>query len=264
MRQRSVIRVMGATAFLVTPIAASAQALSCSIPNQIERPHPELPSASQPQRQLPIGGYTLALTWTPEYCHGHAREGRNALECGGGNRFGFALHGLWPDGIGRDWPQYCRSTPLLAPATIRANLCATPSAQLLQHEWAKHGTCLPGLNPDSYFKRSTGMYAALRYPDMDALSREQGLTVGRLAAAIASGNPAVPASAIRVTVNQRGWLDEMWLCLDKGFAYVRCRADSGGSSAATSLKIWRGGTRRPGFSPRSSRYPGNAGRDGAE
>lgn len=252
-----------AAILLMAPAAANAQALSCSIPAQIERPRPELPSASQPRRQLPIGGYTLALTWTPEYCHGHAREDGNTIECGGGNRFGFALHGLWPDGVGKDWPQYCRSTPLLSPATIRTNLCATPSAQLLQHEWAKHGTCLPEANPDSYFKRSTAMYATLRYPDMDALSRERGLTVARLVAALSAANPALPASAIRVTVNRHGWLDELWLCLDKRFTYARCRADSGGVSAATSLKIWRGGPARSGFSPRPSRFWGNAGRDGA-
>ena len=118
MRQRSWIGI--ALAAAVLPGAATAQALSCALPAQVERPHPELPSASQPQRQLPIGGYTLALTWNPEYCHGKAREGGSSTECGGGNRFGFTLHGLWPDGVGRDWPQFCKSTPLLSPATIRA------------------------------------------------------------------------------------------------------------------------------------------------
>jgi ribonuclease T2 len=248
---------------LALPTAAGAQALSCAIPGQVERPHPELPSASQPQRQLPIGGYTLALTWSPEYCHGHAREGASEMECGAGNRFGFTLHGLWPDGVGRDWPQYCRTTPLLSPATIRANLCATPSAQLLQHEWAKHGTCMAGLDPDSYFRRSTGLYAKLRYPDMDALSRDRGLTVGRLAAALAATNPGLPASAIRVTVNPRGWLDELWLCLDRRFAWERCRADSGGAAAGATVKVWRGGPARTGFSPRSLRWRGNAYRGGA-
>ena len=253
---------IGITALaLALPATAGAQALSCTVPAQVERPHPELPSASQPQRQLPIGGYTLALTWNPEYCHDRARGGTNS-ECGGGNRFGFTLHGLWPDGIGRDWPQYCRSTPLLSPATIRANLCATPSAQLLQHEWAKHGTCMAGLDPDAYFHRSTGLYAKLRYPDMDALSRERGLTVSRLADALAAVNPGLPANAVRVTLNARGWLDELWLCLDRRFAYERCRPDSGGAPVGASLKIWRGREARSGFSERSSRWRGSAYRGG--
>lgn len=222
------------------PGIAAAQAYSCSIPSQVARPHPELPSAEQPRRLLPIGGYTLALTWAPEYCHGHARDASAAVECGGGNRFGFTLHGLWPDGVGRDWPQYCQATPMLPPAVIRQNLCATPSAQLLQHEWAKHGTCMAGETPASYFRRSTALYRQLRYPDMDALSRRPTLTVGALAQAFAAANPGMDADMVRVTVNKRGWLDELWLCLDRSVRYARCRADSGGAPAGTTVQVWRG------------------------
>lgn len=260
-RTRGMMVGLASAAGMAMPLAAGAQALSCAIPAQVGRPHPELATPAQPQRLLPIGGYTLALTWVPEYCHGHARDGDSSIECGGGNRFGFSLHGLWPDGIGKEWPQYCHTTPLLAPATIRTNLCSTPSAQLLQHEWAKHGTCMAGLDADGYFKRSTGLYAALRFPDMDALSRTSGLTVDRLAVAIAAANPGLPAEAIRVTINQRGWLDELWLCLDKRFAYARCHADSGGAPTGTTLKIWRGGGSTASVSSRSSRYRGSAGRD---
>ena len=221
------------------PGAAQAQATSCTPPAQVERPHDELASAEQPQRLLPIGGYTLALTWAPEYCHGQGGERQSsAFECGGSARFGFVLHGLWPDGVGKDWPQYCKTTALLPPPVIRANLCATPSAQLLQHEWAKHGTCVPGTTPQSYFARSTGLYHALRFPDMGPLSR--GRTTARaLATAFAPANRGLPAEAIRVTINRQGWLDELWLCLDKSLRYTRCRADSGGVPANTSLKVQR-------------------------
>ena len=44
---------------------ASAQSYSCAVPGTIQRPKPDLPSASQPRRVLPIGGYTLAVTWAP-------------------------------------------------------------------------------------------------------------------------------------------------------------------------------------------------------
>ena len=116
-------------------------------------------------------------------------------------------------------------------------LCSTPSAQLIQHEWAKHGTCM-GTTPAAYFARSSAMYAKLRYPDMDALSRRP-LTVGQFAAAFARSNPGIPASAIRVTA-KGGWLDELWLCLDRRFAYERCKANTGGLPGNARLKIWRG------------------------
>jgi ribonuclease T2 len=188
---------------------------------------------------LPIGGYTLALTWSPQYCRTHARDPRARFQCGSGNRFGFTLHGLWPDGVGRTWPQYCAATGLLPPRVIRANLCATPSAQLLQHEWAKHGTCIPGATPQRYFAQATALYERLRYPDLDALSRAP-LTVGGLARAMAAANPGLPAEAVRVTTTRQGWLDEVWLCLDTRLQYVRCRSDIGGARGTAAVKIWRG------------------------
>ena len=237
-------RLAAAAALLLAPALAKAQALQCAIPARVPPIHPELPSADQPARVLPIGGYTLAISWSPEYCHDHGRDPQAAQQCGRGSRFGFTLHGLWPDGIGPQWPQYCRAAPLLPAAVIRPQLCATPSAQLVQHEWAKHGTCMAGETPASYFARSTGLYHRLRYPDMDALSRQPALSVGMLAAAFARANPGIDASMLRVTANARGWLDEVWLCLDKRLAHTRCRANSGGLSADSVLQIWRG-SRQP-------------------
>lgn len=231
-------RFLLGAALAFAPAAAEAQSYRCAIPGGISRPRPDLPSASTPKRVLPIGGYTLALTWAPQYCHEHSHDRSARFECGSGNRFGFTLHGLWPDGEGKDWPQYCAATGILPLATIRRNLCATPSAQLIQHEWAKHGSCM-GTTPAAYFQRSTGLYAKLRYPDMDALSRRP-LTAAGLANEVSRANPGLPANAIRVTATKTGWLDELWLCLDKQFGYGRCAANSGGLKGDDPVKVWRG------------------------
>jgi ribonuclease T2 len=233
------VRSIPAAAMLIAvPVTAQAQTYKCSVPASLPRPHPEQATASEPQRILPIGGYTLAITWVPQYCHTNARKPFAEMECGSGNRFGFTLHGLWPDGVGKEWPQYCKSAALLPQPLIEQHVCTTPSAQLLQHEWAKHGTCM-GTTPAAYFERSTGLYAKLHYPDMDGLSRKP-LTAGGFAAAMAAANPGLPANAIRVTANKQGWLDELWLCLDKKFAYARCATGSGGLDGKAALKIWRG------------------------
>ncbi len=172
-------RFIAAAAALALPVAARAQAYQCSTPASVDRPRPDLPSERQPQRRLLVGSYTLAITWAPQYCRDNGSDASARFQCRGGNRFGFTLHGLWPDGMGDQWPQYCKATPLLPRAVVQRNICATPSAQLLQHEWAKHGTCMAGYRPDTYFARSTGLYGKLRYPDMDALSRAP-LTAGDL------------------------------------------------------------------------------------
>ena len=192
-------------------------------------------SAAAPR--LPIGSYTLAITWGPQFCR-TARDPSARYQCASGNRFGFTLHGLWPDGVGKEWPQYCGAAQLLDRKTIAANFCATPSAQLLQHEWAKHGTCMSA-SPPEYFAKSRRLYDALRYPDMMALSRRP-LTAGQLAGALAAANPGLRANMMRITVKKGGWLDEVWLCLDKALRYRACPAHQGGVSPTARIRIWRG------------------------
>jgi ribonuclease T2 len=233
-------RLTFATAAMVLPAMAHAQAYQCSTPATVERVRPDLPSDSQPKRIVPIGSYTLAISWTPQYCRDNGDRAGAQFQCGTGNRFGFTLHGLWPDGVGKDWPQYCRAAEFVPPPVIRAHLCTTPSAQLLQHEWAKHGTCMPGYRPATYFNQSARLYGKLRYPDMDALSRAP-LTAGRFAVAMAAANPGLKADMMRVTANKQGWLDEVWICLDRRFRYRRCPVHQGGLSPSAALQIWRGG-----------------------
>jgi ribonuclease T2 len=233
------IRLVIAAAALLAPGIAGAQTYSCSAPTGILTVHPDLPSAEQPARDIPIGSYTLAITWAPQYCRDNAGRPGSAVQCGGGNRFGFTLHGLWPDGVGKTWPQYCKAAGIVPQPVLRKHLCATPSAQLMQHEWAKHGTCMPGYRPAKFFAQSGALYARLRYPDMDALSRAP-LTAGRFADAMARANPGLGAQIMRITATRQGWLDEVWICLDRRFRYRRCPVHQGGLAPAATLKIWRG------------------------
>ncbi|MFZ3483378.1 ribonuclease T2 family protein [Sphingomonas sp. 3-13AW] len=237
------IRLWQSAAMLLAaalPGTALAQSTQCSVPSVLPRPRPDLPTPQQPRRDIPIASYTLALTWSPQYCR--EKGGRDdSFQCGQGNRFGFTLHGLWPDGSGKTWPQYCKPVALLPQAVVRKHLCSTPSVQLLQHEYAKHGSCM-GVTPATYFARSEALYRKLRFPDMDALSRRRGLTAGQLAQAIARVNPGISANMMRVTATRQGWLDEVWLCLDKRLRTRACPAHQGGLAASAPLKIWRGGS----------------------
>lgn len=232
-------KILIGLALLAAPQLASAQTLQCTAPSGPQSIRPDLPSASQPTRVLPIGSYTLAISWSPQYCRDP--KGDSSVQCGSGNRFGFTLHGLWPDGTGKDWPQYCRPTAILPQAVVRRHICATPSAQLLQHEWAKHGTCMAGYSPARYFQQSNALYYRLRYPDMMALSRRDDLTAGDLATAFATANRGMTADMMRVTATRAGWLDEIWICLNKAFRPTRCPVHQGGLAPNAPLKIWRGG-----------------------
>ena len=232
------IRAAAAVTLLASPSVAGAQAYSCPVPAGALPVRPDVAGSGQPRRLRPIGGYTLAISWSPNLCRTRGDDPATRFQCRDG-RFGWTLHGLWPDGVDAEWPQYCRPAQLLPPRVFRAGLCATPSAQLMQHEWAKHGTCMTGETPASYFRRSNALYGRLRYPDMDALSRQGRLTAGALAAAMAGVNPGLGADMMRVTADRGGWLDEVWLCLDTRFRYRRCPAHQGGLARTAMLRIWR-------------------------
>jgi ribonuclease T2 len=258
-------------AALTLPGTAFAQAAQCNAPASFPRPGAELPDAGQPQRLVPVGGYTLALSWSPEYCAAPAN--RSDYQCTGRNgRFGFVLHGLWPDGRGKDWPQYCRAAQLLPTEVIRQNLCTTPSPQLLQHEWAKHGTCMT-TRPEQYFNASRTLYRDIRYPDMTALATRPTLTVGAFTSAFVAQNPGLRAEMVRVQLNRKGWLEELWLCMDRNVAYARCPSGKPGAAASARMRVAPGprfprqapapvATRRPGFDLRLD--PEAAGRERPE
>lgn len=239
---------MGAAAVLAAiPAPALAQAIQCAPPRQIARPQVEAPTRAEPRRVLPVAAYTLALTWTPQHCS-TARGARHALQCGRNVRFGFTLHGLWPDGAGTQWPQYCRPAGLLPDALLRKNLCMTPSVQLLQHEWAKHGTCMT-TRPELYFDLARALYQSIRYPDMTALARRPTLTVLEFTQAFAKANRALKPDMIRVRTTRGNWLDEVWLCMDRQMEFARCPAGKPGAGGPSLLRIEPGPRRAAASAP---------------
>jgi ribonuclease T2 len=223
-------------AALALPVPALAQAYQCAPPGRIgalPRPQPDGPA-----RRTPVGRYTLAVSWSPEYC----RSDRDpaSVQCSGRHgRFGFVLHGLWPEASRGPAPQWCSINPRPSPQTLRANLCMTPVARLLEHEWAKHGSCM-ARTPADYFATASRLWRGLRWPDADRLSRQDSLTVGDLRRAVALANPEFAPGQIGVVVNARGWLRELRLCYTRTWRPMSCPARTLGPRDSAPLKIWRG------------------------
>lgn len=190
--------------------------------------------------RVPVTGYLLALSWSPEFCRTRADDERYRLQCGGEMaRFGFILHGLWPDAPGRRDPRWCRPVPLPRPQAIRDNLCSTPSADLLAHEWAKHGSCAFA-SADRYFRAGAVMFNALRFPDMTALSRRRP-TAADIRRAFAEENRGLPVDAVAILANRRQWLQEVRICLGRDFRPRACPREDRGADDPVPVRIWRGG-----------------------
>lgn len=218
---------------------ALAQGWQCKPPVTLPRAEVEPRPRSEPVRRTPVGGYTLALGWSPEYCRTRMQSARDRLQCSGEmGDFGFTLHGLWPEARGgAPWPQYCRAPTVVPPRDLRANICTTPSASLMQHEWARHGSCMTR-TPGAYFRASRVLFDALEFPDMDRLSRDEP-SAADVRDAIAAINPGLESDAVRLKLNKRGWLTDVRLCLDIRFRPTRCMGR--GLRDDAPVKIWRGG-----------------------
>ena len=224
-------------ALALCPAHGWAQAYQCRIPADLPAASPITPDA--PPQRTPITGYSLALSWSPEFCRGKQRDPAQRLQCSGdAGRFGFIVHGLWPEGAGRA-PQWCRAVPPPAPATVRAQLCRSPSTYLIAHEWAKHGSCM-ARDASGYFRVSNILADAMRYPEMDLLSRDRALTAGAFRKALAEVNPGRPPASFGLSLGRSGWLREVRVCLDRRFRATRCNAQQAGPRDTAVLKIWRG------------------------
>lgn len=234
---------MGILAGGAQPAPLMAQAWQCQPARFVPRPALELPQPNQIRRTA-IEGYVLALSWSPEYCRGRMRDQGARFQCSGEiGDFGFILQGLRPEAKGTNYPQYCRTVGVLPRQTVSDNICLSPSPQMLQHQWAKHGSCM-SKTPEAYFGAARLLFNAIEFPDMARLSREPErgtrLTAQVLADRLADLNDGLPANAITVKTNKKGWLEEIRICLGRDFKPRRCPAFTRLVPAETQIKIWRG------------------------
>jgi ribonuclease T2 len=218
---------------------ALAQSPQCVIPDQLESPREEPPPPGEVVQARPTH-YLLSLSWSPQFCRGKESDPRHENQCAPlagveGYRFGFILHGLWPDAPGRADPAWCKPVKPISRALVRQHFCMTPSPQLLQHEWAKHGSCSSDA-PEKYFRAASLLFAAIRMPDMERLSRGKQ-NVGTFKSQFARANPGLPMASLSVRTSGP-WLSEVRICLGLDLKPMPCRPEDRGARNQVPLQIW--------------------------
>ena len=225
---RTVALAASFVAVAVTRVKAEPVA-TCVLPDAVAAPSLGAPPPDKVHSDVPTAAYLLSLIWSTEACRAHAQGADAAIQCSA-NSFGFTVHGLWPNGPARYHPRYCRTVQPVSTATVRANLCMTPSPFLLQHEWAAHGSC--GWNaPEAYFNQARALRTALKVPDLMP-NPDSFLTAGQVRDAFTRGNPTIPRDGLDVHVGRSNQLEEVRVCYDLRFHYARCLSGTGAPDAA--------------------------------
>jgi ribonuclease T2 len=205
---------------------ASAEPIrACVVPRDLTPAPASPPPAREIVRDAPTASYMLALTWSPEWCRARRGDADAPGQCEL-NHLGFVVHGLWPNGAGGRHPRYCGPAPVLSPATVRANYCMTPSARLLQHEWAAHGTC-GWATPEAYFGKAQALWRQIRTPDLT-----RAATASDVRRAFVRRNPQIPVDGIYIKVASGNRLEDVRLCYDLNFRPARCQGGFGAPDRA--------------------------------
>ena len=232
------MRWLAAALALALPVIASAQAYQCAIPTgRVAIPAIE---RDGPVRQTRVTGYTLALSWSPEFCRFREESARHARQCSGrAGRFAFVVHGLWPEGPRGSWPQWCQTRDAPTSQEMARSLCMSPDTRLVARQWAKHGSCMTR-DAGTYLRITRILWNSLRWPDFDRLSRRRDLTAGDIRSAFTEANPAWESEHVGLVVNERGWMTEMRLCYGADFMPTACGARRFGPEDGAEVRIWRG------------------------
>ena len=182
---------------------------------------------SVPARALPVRAaapvstgdfdfYLLVLSWSPRHCFSEQGRGRDDdLQCRAGRPYGFVLHGLWPEHE-RGYPENCVSDEprLVSAEVMHEALKLSPSRQLVQHEWEKHGMC-SGLSQADYFAAAGLAVEGLKVPgDYKSPQQVQFTTANDVKRAFLDANPALSPGGILATCRGNE-IGEVRVCLDK-------------------------------------------------
>lgn len=155
--------------------------------------------------------FVLALSWSPTYC---ATDGADdSQQCSPGKRYGFVLHGLWPQ-YEQGFPSNCSTEKF--PSELQDQFAGLyPNDKLFTHAWEKHGTC-SGLSPIEYMTLAQQLKQAVRIPEAyQAPLQPFRTTSQQMEQAFVQANPGFNALAFAIYCTGDGrFLKEMFVCFD--------------------------------------------------
>ena len=143
--------------------------------------------------------YVLSLSWSPAFCASDA--GRNSRQqCGSDRKFGFVVHGLWPQND-QGYPEFCGADKNeRVPDNLgRSMFDIMPSMGLIGHQWRKHGSC-SGLTQKQYFDKTRDAYDRIKIPaDLATDDQSKRLSADAIESAFVDANPGMTKDGIAIS-----------------------------------------------------------------
>jgi ribonuclease T2 len=179
--------------------------------------------------------YLLSLSWSPAFC----LSSPNSAECKGPRRYGFIVHGLWPQNE-KGWPENCDVRSQVPDDVAKEISDLMPARGLINHEWTAHGSC-SGLDPAAFFGLVRRAYNEIIIPtefSRPSTSIEQ--SPAAVVSAFQHANSKLPPLSVVVTCSGQGTarLREVRVCLDRELGPRACSADAArGACRAPTLII---------------------------
>jgi ribonuclease T2 len=206
-----------------SPAAESAPRVARADPTSDSSPYESRRHRSPHNRSAPSASsnpgdfdfYLLNLSWSPEFCATHPASSECAAHPG------FVVHGLWPQNTDGTYPENCSDTP--GPANPSAYMDVIPTASLVEHEWATHGTC-SGLTPDAYFGLIRLAFHAVRIPATLVNSRQPTTQPpADILSSFAQINTGFPPDSFALSCGNN-YLTAVEVCLDKNLHPESCQS----------------------------------------
>ncbi len=175
-------------------------------------------------KNIPSEYYVLSYSWAPRHCSKVPGKRKmpgkkDYLQCGSSMRFGYILHGLWPQGaINKPgiYPRACEGDqPKISRKILEKYLCMTPSVWLLQHEYEYHGTCMHDEaleSPEIYFSIAMDLHSQLKLPEKELQYSKESIDW------FVMNNPHLSEESIQYYHRGKEWQ----FCYDNNFNVMPC------------------------------------------
>jgi ribonuclease T2 len=178
--------------------------------------------------------YLLSLSWSPAFC----LSDPGAAECNGPRRFGFIVHGLWPQNE-NGWPENCNVHEPVPDTVVVGISDIMPARGLVYHEWSAHGTC-SGLQPTDYFALVRRAFAGINIPAMlSGPAQAVQQSPGAISQAFLRANPGLLPASIVVTCSGQDAprLKEVHICMDRSLNSRGCSAQAARGECRAAMLI---------------------------